>query len=203
MSCDTEAFSNWRTTVPFYPLREAPAEASSWALGQQTTVPNSTTERERLNQSPYCPLWEAPAEASPGLQDSGPLYLTPLRKDRDWIKAPVWFSRTPLGENEHLRLLSKPERDTTCVPIPHPSSSSSTSYISQPSIFNIQYSYVYFGATSSTMYSQQYSSMQDAKKPRRAYIIDSDSDWVLKCACLVLVLTIIHHLPIWKYQESL
>ena len=43
--------------------------------------------------------------------------------------------------------------------------------------------------------------MQVAKKPRRAYIIDSDSDWVLKFTCLVLVLTIIHHLPIWKYQE--
>ena len=45
--------------------------------------------------------------------------------------------------------------------------------------------------------------MQVAKKPRRAYIIDSDSDWVVKFACLVLVLTIIHHLPIWKYQVSL
>ena len=32
-------------------------------------------------------------------KDSGPLYLTPLRKERNWTKSPVWYSKKPLGEH--------------------------------------------------------------------------------------------------------
>ena len=33
------------------------------------------------------------------LQTSGPLYLAPLRKKRDWSKMKVWFARQPVGVN--------------------------------------------------------------------------------------------------------
>ena len=32
-------------------------------------------------------------------KDSGPLYLTPLRKERDWTKSPVWYAKKPFGEH--------------------------------------------------------------------------------------------------------
>jgi len=30
---------------------------------------------------------------------SGPLYLAPMRKERNWSKTKVWFSRQPTGVN--------------------------------------------------------------------------------------------------------
>ena len=33
------------------------------------------------------------------LKSHGPLYLTPLKKDRSWDKTEVWFTKTPLGIN--------------------------------------------------------------------------------------------------------
>ena len=33
------------------------------------------------------------------LQMCGPLYLAPLRKERDWSKTKVWFPRQPVGVN--------------------------------------------------------------------------------------------------------
>ena len=33
------------------------------------------------------------------MQAHGPLYLAPLRKERDWSKAKVWFSCQPAGVN--------------------------------------------------------------------------------------------------------
>ena len=33
------------------------------------------------------------------LQTSGPLYLAPLQKKRDWAKTKVWFARQPVGVN--------------------------------------------------------------------------------------------------------
>ena len=33
----------------------------------------------------------------PELRNVGPLYLAPLRKERDWSKAPEWFSKSPTG----------------------------------------------------------------------------------------------------------
>ena len=33
----------------------------------------------------------------PELKQQGPLYLAPLKKERVWSRAPVWFSKSPLG----------------------------------------------------------------------------------------------------------
>ena len=51
---------------------------------------------------PRCPvscfeilISKRPAE----LQTCGPLYLSPLRRERDWCKANVWFSRQAVGVN--------------------------------------------------------------------------------------------------------
>ena len=38
------------------------------------------------------------------LQTCGPLYLAPLRKERDWAKTRVWFARQPVGVNAKLTM---------------------------------------------------------------------------------------------------
>lgn len=224
---------------------EGPTKTRQGGLNRKPRAVTQKLFRIGGSQCPIACFEKLLQKRPPGLQHSGPLYLTPLRKERDWTKAPVWFSKIPLGihsidtlmksmaeaagldvtrkrytnhsirkttvrklrkggassteiiaitghknqqslvdydeldENDHLKLgkiLSKPEGDNICIQLPCAPHSSSTNCYSQPPIFNIQYSNVYFGASSSNMYSQQYSSMQVSKKPRRAYIIDSDSD---------------------------
>ena len=41
------------------------------------------------------PVSKHPAET----HSSGPLYLAPLRKERDWSRTQVWFSCQPIGAN--------------------------------------------------------------------------------------------------------
>ena len=51
---------------------------------------------------PKCPiacLEKVLSKRPDDLCDNGPLYLCPLKRERDWLKAPVWYSRCPLGIN--------------------------------------------------------------------------------------------------------
>ena len=42
-------------------------------------------------------LWIAHSKCPAELKDCGPLYLSPLRKERQWSKSPVWFSKASIG----------------------------------------------------------------------------------------------------------
>ena len=76
---------------------EGPTKTRQGGLNRK---PRAVTQKLFRTGGPQCPIAHFEKllqKRPPGLQDSRPLYLTPLRKERDWTKAPVWFSRTPLG----------------------------------------------------------------------------------------------------------
>ena len=47
----------------------------------------------------------------PELKQRGPLYLAPLKKERVWSKAPVWFSKSPLGVHSIDSMVNKMATD--------------------------------------------------------------------------------------------
>lgn len=64
--------------------------------------PRSVTQKLTKTGGSRCPIkfFEQLVSKRPSeLKASGPLYLTPLRKQRNWSKEDVWFSRTPVGMN--------------------------------------------------------------------------------------------------------
>ena len=51
------------------------------------------------NKCPVACLEKLISKRPVDLSATGPLYLSPLRKERDWCRTPIWFSQVPLGVN--------------------------------------------------------------------------------------------------------
>ena len=76
---------------------EGPTKTRQGGLNKK---PRTVTQKLFRTGGQRCPVtaYELLISKHPAdLKDNGPLYLSPLRKERVWSKAPVWFSTTPLG----------------------------------------------------------------------------------------------------------
>ena len=78
---------------------EGPTKTRQGGLNKR---PRPVVQKLMRTGGPRCPvscfeilISKRPAE----LQTCGPLYLSPLRRERDWCKANVWFSRQAVGVN--------------------------------------------------------------------------------------------------------
>ena len=64
--------------------------------------PRPVTQKLMRTGGSRCPvtlLEKLLSKRPPELELAGPLYLSPLRKQRDWSHVNVWFSRQPVGVN--------------------------------------------------------------------------------------------------------
>ena len=78
---------------------EGPTKTRQGGLNKK---PRMVTQKLFRTGGKKCPVgaYELLASKRPSeLKCHGPLYLTPLRKDRLWDKTEVWFAKIPLGVN--------------------------------------------------------------------------------------------------------
>lgn len=96
---------------------EGPTKTRQRGLNKRPRMVTQKLYRIGGNKCPIACLEKLLSKRPDDLSESGPLYLSPLRKERDWCRAAVWFSRVSLGVNTINTLMKNMARaaglDTT------------------------------------------------------------------------------------------
>ena len=90
---------------------EGPTKTRQGGLNKR---PRMVTQKLLRTGGPRCPVAAYELLVSkrpPELKQHGPLYLAPLKKERVWSKAPVWFSKSPLGVHSIDSMVSRMATD--------------------------------------------------------------------------------------------
>ena len=90
---------------------EGPTKTRQGGLNKR---PRMVTQKLLRTGGPRCPVAAYELLVSkrpPELKQHGPLYLAPLKKERVWSKALVWFSKSPLGVHSIDSMVSRMATD--------------------------------------------------------------------------------------------
>ena len=78
---------------------EGPTKTRQGGLNMRPRMVSQKLYRIGGNKCPVACIEKLLSKRPPDLSHSGPLCLSPLRKERDWCRALVWFSHVFLGVN--------------------------------------------------------------------------------------------------------
>jgi hypothetical protein len=90
---------------------EGPTKTRQGGLNKRPRMVTQKLLRTGGQRCPVAAYELLVSKRPPELKQNGPLYLSPLKKERVWSNAPVWFSKSPLGVHSIDSMVSRMATD--------------------------------------------------------------------------------------------